>query len=90
MGTRRSGMALEGDMLSPTNTADAAKRDPMMQTWVMGGNPNAILAQEAEGQKEVETGDVLPKEMTDKEKAALEAEGSSSWVRCRETTCSST
>ena len=38
--------------------------------WVMGGNPNAILAQEAEGQKQLCASQQLPKDGLRPEKAA--------------------
>ncbi len=60
---------------SVTNTTKKSLLDMAMQGWVMGGNPDAILTQEAEGQKEVVAYDVLPTEMRDNEKVVLEAEG---------------
>lgn len=47
----------------PTNTEKLASKSPIMQSWVMGGNPNAILAQEAEGQQSFVNSETLPTDM---------------------------
>ena len=43
--------------------------------WLFGGNPRAIEAQEARGQKELVESEVLPAECQPKLKAELEAAG---------------
>ncbi len=63
---------------APINTKRQAAEQPGMQSWVMGGNPDAILAQEAQGQKSFVGSDTLPTDMgrhSDYTKAVLEAAG---------------
>jgi len=43
--------------------------------WVLGGNPRAIERQEAAGQRELESSDVLPTECSEDDRKALEAAG---------------
>ncbi|RJQ28000.1 hypothetical protein C4577_00305 [Candidatus Parcubacteria bacterium] len=63
----------------PVNTQEQAQEDPLMRSWVMGGNPNAIVAQEAEGQQSFVNSDTLPTRTNDygdhDSKKALEAAG---------------
>jgi hypothetical protein len=64
---------------APINTERQAKERPGMLGWIMGGNPNAILAQEAQGQQSLVGSDTLPTDMgrhSDYDtKAILEAAG---------------
>jgi len=63
----------------PVNTERQAADQPGMLGWVMGGNPNAILAQEAEGQSSFVNSETLPTDMGRSRdydtKAVLEAAG---------------
>ncbi len=59
----------------PVNTERQATDQPGMRGWVMGGNPNAILAQEAEGQSSFVNSETLPTDMGRDTKAILEAAG---------------
>ena len=47
----------------PINTEKAVSENPPMRGWVRGGNPNAILAQEAEGQQSFVNSETLPTDM---------------------------
>lgn len=55
----------------PTNTTRSENRPD----WLLGGNPRAIEAQEARGQRELVESTVLPTECRPADKAALEAAG---------------
>ena len=63
----------------PVNTEQQATEQPGMRSWVMGGNPNAILKQEAEGQRSFVNSETLPTDMGRHReydaKAILEAAG---------------
>jgi hypothetical protein len=63
----------------PVNTEKAVSENPLMRGWVRGGNPNAILAQEAEGQQSFVNSETLPTDMGRSckynTKAILEAAG---------------
>lgn len=54
-----------------TNTA----RDDQHPEWTIGGNPRAIEAQEAAGQRELASSDVLPAQCSEADRAALVAAG---------------
>lgn len=64
---------------APINTQRQATEQLDMRLWVMGGNPNAILAQEAQGQKSFVGSDTLPTDIGGDsdydEKAILKAAG---------------
>lgn len=61
------------------NTERLAQQQPEMRSWVMGGAPEKIYEQEAQGQKSLVNSDVLPTEMGRHSdynaKAILEAAG---------------
>lgn len=54
-----------------TNTAS----DEVRPEWVMGGNPSAIVQQEARGQKELVNSTQLPTKCSPASRATLEAAG---------------
>lgn len=64
---------------APVNTERLAAKRPDMQSWVMGGAPNKILEQEAQGQRSFVGSDTLPTDIgrhSDYDtKAILEAAG---------------
>lgn len=47
----------------PVNTERQIADQPSMRNWVLGGNPNAILAQEGEGQSSFVNSETLPTDM---------------------------
>jgi hypothetical protein len=53
-----------------TNTANEPRPE-----WLFGGNPRAIEAQEAQGQRELAASEVLPAQCPAEDRAALEAAG---------------
>lgn len=57
------------------NTQEQAREDPLMQSWVLGGNPNAIQAQEATGQQSFVSSETLPTDMQGDAKIVLKAAG---------------
>lgn len=63
----------------PVNTERQVADQPDMRNWVMEGNPNAILAQEAEGQQSFVNSETLPTDMRSSceynTRAILEAAG---------------
>lgn len=60
---------------SVVNTQKQAREDPFMKSWVLGGNPNAILAQEATGQQSFVVSETLPTDMKGDAIAVLNAAG---------------
>lgn len=57
------------NLKTPITSKEEAKQHPDMERWVMGGNPDAILAQEARGADSFVTSDTLPTDISNRTEA---------------------